>query len=138
MTDKERARMAISKINEIHPLLSEAEESFSKARTWGIFDILGGGLLSNLFKYNNLDNAQNTMSEIQYKLNELSSILGNFQIPTDYRMEMNDFVTFADFVFDGLVVDIFVSSKIANSLDQVKQLQQRLFTLSSKLRELSQ
>ena len=46
------------------------------------------------------------------------------------------FLTFADFFFDGVFVDAYMTSKIMNSLDEVQKLKERLYILKSKLEQM--
>lgn len=45
-------------------------------------------------------------------------------------------LTFADFFFDGVFVDAYMTSKIMNSLDEVQKLKERLYILKSKLEQM--
>ena len=123
-------------VDQLLPLLDDAERSFRKARNWGIVDIFGGGLITDLIKHMHLNNASNIMTEINYLLRDLQRALGNISIPTDYRMQMGGFSTFADFVFDGALADLWMESKILSSLDQVRQLKNKLLILRDRLNRL--
>ena len=43
----------------------------------------------------------------------------------------------ADFVFDGVLADVYMQSKIMTSIEQIKELRRRLEILREKLRDLS-
>ncbi len=124
---------ALRVIDEILPMLGEAERKFSSARNWGFFDILGGGFITDLIKHSKLDGAARLMNQINYKLGELQRELKDVQFGTDYSMNTMTFATFADFVFDGAIADIYMQSKIMSSLSQVRDLQNRLINLRSYL-----
>ncbi len=127
---------ALQVIDEILPMLGEAEQKFSSARNWGFFDILGGGFITDLIKHSKLDGAARLMNRINYKLGELQRELKDVQFGTDYSMNTMTFATFADFVFDGAIADIYMQSKIMSSLNQVRDLQNRLINLRSSLLNL--
>ena len=55
-------------ISQLLPLVDEAENKFKKARNWGFIDVLGGGLIVDLFKHSNLNSASNLMNRINILL----------------------------------------------------------------------
>lgn len=124
-------------INQILPLIDEAENKFRKARNWGFFDILGGGFLTDLFKHSNLGAASDIMNRINYLLHDLQRELQEVVIPTDFSMNTASFSTFADFVFDGILVDVYMQSKIMTSMEQVRELRTKLLILRDHLAVLS-
>ena len=84
-------------MNQIFPLLDEAETQFSSARNWGFLDMLGGGLLTDLIKHSKINNAASCMNEINSLLRDLERELKDVKFPTDYSMNTMGFATFADF-----------------------------------------
>ena len=124
-------------ISQLLPLVDEAENKFKKARNWGFIDVLGGGLIVDLFKHSNLNSASNLMNRINILLHDLQRELNDVVIPTDFSMNTATFSTFADFVFDGILADVYMQSKIMTSLNQIRELRSRLLTLQSILSELA-
>ena len=124
-------------IDEILSLIDEAETKFNKARNWGFFDILGGGFITDLIKHSNLGAASDIMNRINYLLHDLQRELKEVVIPTDFSMNTASFSTFADFVFDGILADVYMQSKIMTSMEQVRELRSRLLILRDRLAELS-
>ena len=124
-------------INQLLPLIDEAENKFRKARNWGFFDILGGGFITDLIKHSNLGAASNIMNQINYLLHDLQQELKEVVIPTDFSMNTASFSTFADFVFDGILADVYMQSKIMTSMEQIRELRSRLLILRDRLAELS-
>ena len=124
-------------ISQLLPLVDEAENKFKKARNWGFIDVLGGGLIVDLFKHSNLNSASNLMNKINILLHDLQRELNDVVIPTDFSMNTATFSTFADIVFDGILADVYMQSKIMTSLNQIRELRSRLLTLQSKLSELA-
>lgn len=123
-------------LRELIPLTEEAMEKFRSARNWGFFDILGGGFLTDLIKHAKLSSARDIMARINTLLNALQRELNDIVIPTDFNMGSASFATFADFVFDGFLADVYMQSKIMSSLNEVEELHRRLLVLDDKLNEL--
>ena len=124
-------------INQILPLIDEAENKFRSARNWGFFDILGGGFITDLIKHSKLGAASDIMNRINYLLHDLQRELKEVVIPTDFSMNTASFSTFADFVFDGILADVYMQSKIMTSMEQIRELRSRLLILRDRLAELS-
>lgn len=120
-------------INQILPLIDQAENTFRSARNWGFFDILGGGFIVDLIKHSKLGNASTIMNRINGLLYDLQRELKDVVIPTDFSMNTATFATFADFLFDGILADMYMQSKIISSLEQVRELRNRLLLLKDNL-----
>ena len=127
---------ALTLTDQLIGCLDDAERQLSSARNWGFIDVLGGGFLVDLIKHSKLRNAQSTMEHVNYIMRELQQVLGSISIPGDYRMEVGGFATFADFLFDSGIVDIYMTAKIMNSLTEVKKLKDRAYELKRRLSEI--
>ncbi|MBS7261311.1 MAG: hypothetical protein KIG91_06615 [Treponema sp.] len=120
-------------IDRLLPLIGEAERQFSSARNWGFLDMLGGGFLTDIIKHSKLSRASGCMNEINYLLRDLERELKDIQFTTDYSMNTRTFSTFADFLFDGILADTYMQSKIMSSLDQVRELHHRIEFIQARL-----
>ena len=132
----ERIRSAQAILDELFPLVDDAERQFKSARNWGFIDIFGGGLIVNMIKHFKLGSVSETMNRIQALLQRLQSTVSHISIPADYSMSMATFATFADIVFDGIVADVYMQSKIMTSLDQVRKLRAQLEQVQAVLQKL--
>lgn len=125
-------RNILNLIDNIIAELNTAEGYLKGARNWGIVDIFGGGLVTNLIKHSKLDNASYSMGRVNELMHELKDKM-NQSSNADYRMNVSGLLTFADFVFDSGLVDVYVETKIISSLDQVKHLKSQMRDLKEKL-----
>lgn len=123
---------ALRTIDRLLPILEEAEKQFKSARNWGFADMLGGGMFVDLVKHYKLGKAGNSMQNANALLRQLSSQLGGINIPS-YDMRIGNFVTFADFVFDGIFADTYVTSQIMNSIDAVRDLKNKIIYTRAEL-----
>ena len=100
--------------------LQEAQRYLNSAGNWGIVDILGGGLITDLIKHSKMNNAQQCMETAKRDLRQFQQELDDVD---EYLPNINvgDFLTFADFFFDGFITDIFVQSRISDSKKQVAE-----------------
>ena len=126
--------------------LSKMSDQLTKAKDWGMWDMMGGGLISNIAKHNAIDEANKIAHESQDLIKLFQKELSDVDKFTDVNVNLSTFETFADFFFDGFFVDWFVQSKINDSLqnvdnaynrinDIVLDLRTNLEILESKLKE---
>ena len=98
--------------------LRNASRELDKARGWGIWDIIGGGLLTNLIKHGKMRDAE---YEIGCAKNALARFDKELRDVAGYSsVHIDSFLTFADFFFDGLIADLVVQSKIRDAMDQCR------------------
>ena len=106
----------------------------NSAGNWGIVDILGGGLITDLFKHSKMNNASRYMDEARYDLQRFQRELRDVTINTNLNINVGDFLTFADFFFDGFVADIMMQSKIKDAKRQVEEAIYRVEMILNDLR----
>ena len=94
-------------------------DHLNSAEGWGTFDLLGGGLLADLAKYDQLDQAQNTIEYLQSDLRRFKTELADVRISADLQMSVDGFLRFADFFFDNLFTDWAVMDKISRAKNQI-------------------
>lgn len=128
---------ALNLTDQLISCLDDAERQLSSARNWGFLDVLGGGFIVDLIKHSKLNNAKYSMERVNYLMQELQRVLGSIAIPNDYRMEIGGFSTFADFFFDCGIIDVYMTAKIMNSLNDVRRLKDKCYDLKNKLRGMN-
>ena len=96
--------------------LNRARKSLNSAGNWGLVDIFGGDLISGLVKHSRMGNAEREIEEAKLSLQRFSKELRD--VSGYSSIHINDFLTFADFIFDGFLADIIVQSKISEAKRQ--------------------
>ena len=94
--------------------------SLGSAENWGTWDLIGGGLMTDMIKHSKLDEAQNQVTTLQETLRRFKTELADIEIQADLQVGVDGFMRFADVFFDGLFVDWAVMNKISNSKSQVQ------------------
>ena len=89
-----------------------ANRKMSSASDWGFIDLLGGKWLSGLMKHSNLNDASVLLRKAKREIESFRAELGDIRDIPDLSSEIGDFLTFADFFWDGLLADIIVQSRI--------------------------
>lgn len=115
--------------------LHDAQEKLNSARNWGIFDMLGGGFLSDMIKHSKMNDAVKLMENAKYNLQIFQKEVRDVAEHLDLNMNLGGFLTFADFFFDGLVADYLVQSKIADAREQVSEAISRVRYLMDELQK---
>lgn len=97
--------------------LRKAQDYLNSARGWGILDMLGGGMISSLIKHSKLSDAQRCIDQAQYDLDAFRRELADVNLPF---AEIDGFLTFADFFFDGFLADLMVQSRINDAREKLE------------------
>lgn len=129
---KGRLEQALYTVEELLGELNNAESNLKSARNWGIFDMVGGGLITDLIKHSKIGHAKDSMNRVNYLMDKLRSEINEIKT-ADYTMNVGTFATVADFLFDGVLVDVYMFSKIMQSLDEVRNLRNRIYSLRDEL-----
>lgn len=116
--------------------LESALESLGSAKGWGTWDLLGGGLISDLAKHSHIDDAMSEVEQAHNQLRRFKSELADVRISYDIRFETDGFGKFADFFFDGLIADWFMQSKINNSYESVSKVKNQVESTIHKLQQI--
>ena len=114
--------------------LRAARDELNSAGNWGIVDLLGGGLISGLGKHSKMSNAQNYMEQAKWNLQNFSRELQDVNMVHNLNLELGDFLTFADFFFDGVVADWLVQDRINETKRQVEDAIRHVETILGQLR----
>lgn len=101
--------------------LRKAQENLGSAKNWGIFDMLGGGFISTMVKHSKVDNAKEYMEQAKYDLRDFSRELNDVNIACNLNIETGDFLSFADWFFDGFIVDWMMQDRINQASQQVEE-----------------
>ena len=114
-------------------ILSELEDEDG----WNTWDILGGGGIStHMAKHSHLDEAQDLVQELQSQLRRFKTELADIQISANMQVNIDGFLRFADYFFDGLFADWAVGDKISQSLSSVSNTKSEINRMLDKLNDM--
>ncbi|MFC2646656.1 MAG: hypothetical protein ACFNZW_01665 [Coriobacteriaceae bacterium] len=99
--------------------LQVARESLTKASGWGMVDLFGGNIISGAMKYARINDAKKQIAQAKLDVQVLSERLGNLPGVDSIHLNVDGFLTFADFFLDGAVADILVQAKIERARGSV-------------------
>ena len=115
--------------------LEEMSGDLSGAENWGVWDMVGGGIMATFAKHGCLDDAQDAAYEARRALSRFRTELADVSSEQVPDVELGDFAVFADYFFDGLFADLFVQSRIREAQEQVEAVTQRVERLIVRLRD---
>ena len=101
--------------------LREVDAYLDQARKWGVLDIFGGGFISDLVKHSKIRSASEYMERARNDLRRFQTELYDIAELPNVNFEIGDFLTFADFFFDGFLADFMVQSKINKARETVNR-----------------
>lgn len=112
MDRNKEIREALAAADDALDRLSRAGEFLGSARNWGILDILGGGIFTTLIKRSKMEDAAREMEQARAALERFRTELDDVDRFLDIRFNERDLMSFADYFFDGGLVDLLVQSRI--------------------------
>lgn len=116
--------------------LNEARKCLDRAGNWGVVDMLGGNFLSGFMKHSNINSARQALQRAKDDLTSFGNELRDVQGIQNIKIDVGDFLTFADFFFDGLIADVMVQSRISEARRQVDEAIPRVQNALEKLMSL--
>ncbi len=110
------------------------EDSLDSAEGWGTWDLFGGGLLSDMAKHSHLDQAQADAGHLQMLLSSFRTELADVKINAEMgQVNIDGFLRFADYFFDGLISDWSVLSRVHDSQKSVFEVKKQVSSALSQL-----
>ena len=101
--------------------LHTARENLNSAKNWGLVDMFGGGFFTTMMKQSRMDQAKRNMDLAKLALRNFSKELKDVNIACNLNLDMGDFLTLADYFFDGFAVDWMVQERINKARNQVEE-----------------
>ncbi len=122
-------------------LIRDAQGQLSSARSWGIVDMLGGGLLSGGMKRGRISDAQATLYRLDRALEDLRRELQDIRLSAPGGPSNTTYDLVVDLAFDNIFTDIRVQNEIKDTLSQLELLAHKVtkieFQLAAELGSLS-
>lgn len=112
---------------------NDARDCLDSADGWSTWDVLGGGVMTDIMKHSKLDEAQECVCRMQSSLRRFKTELSDVNIKSNITVNISGFTKFADYFFDGLFVDISVKNRISSSIDEVRTVSRNVAEIVNKL-----
>lgn len=99
--------------------LLQAKDCLKSAGNWGLLDMFGGGMITTFVKRSKMSDAEQLVQQARSDLKQFRKELADVETVADFHIETGNFLTFADYFFDGLLADWLVQAKIQDAKKQV-------------------
>ena len=141
-TQQKEIQEAVTAGNRALDIARKILEDLDSAKNWSTFDLMGGGLIADMAKYDRLNKVQDKIQDLQAALRGFRTELADVteRISGDLHVEIGDFLHFADYFFDGLFTDWMVYDKINDSRgrtlrtrDQIQKILGQLNVMDNEL-----
>ena len=111
-----------------------AQEKLDSARGWGFLDLFGGNLITGLIKHSRISDASRYVEDARRDLAAFQNELRDVR-DLDLDVRISDFLTFADFFWDGFIADILVQSKINDARRKITEAAGRTESIVRELKK---
>lgn len=101
-------------------------EKLTKAEDYGTWDMFGGGIITDIIKHDALDEAQELIEQLQVDLRRFNTELSDVDLLCDIQVNIDGFLRFADFFFDGLFADFASLKRIEKSKAEIEEAKSNL------------
>lgn len=119
--------------NEVIELLDLAISKLKSAKNWGIWDIMGGGLISNLIKRNKISSANQLIQELNIAMKRLMGELDDIDMKALYGLSETTWDLFFDIGFDNIFTDVRVQREISSNLNKLESLKEKITQIRSEV-----
>ena len=101
--------------------LDRAESALSGARSFGLWDMFGGGFISGMLKHSKMDEAQRELENAQRELARFKKELADVQMTGQINIRFDGLVKFVDLFCDNVLVDMMVQSRIKDMMNHLRE-----------------
>ncbi|WP_415349147.1 hypothetical protein [Clostridium perfringens] len=136
LSNKTEISEALREANNCLMISEETLKSLRGAKNWGIYDIVGGGMISSAIKHNRIDDAKTYMERLSYSVDRLNKELGDVDTSIfNEGLNISGFSYTFDIFFDNIFSDFSVQGEINDSLYKIEDFRNKVLNLIRKLEE---
>lgn len=133
MIDKKELLEARAELIKSIDMIDDSLKILSSAKTWGIFDILGGGFFTSLMKRDKIGKVNDNIRNLRYQLEITQKELGDVDQMIDIEIPNNFTDNFFDIAFDNIFTDILTQSKLNKTNTKLTDLRNYLSRVLDKI-----
>ena len=113
--------------------LRRIQETLRSAKGWGIYDLLGGGLISGMMKRIRMEKAQQQIEELRGSLKRFNSELTDVQVQCNTSAELSAWLNITDLVLDDPLSDWLSLSEIKDAKAEIDRTEKEVTALLARL-----
>lgn len=131
---EKEVKEAILAGNDVLTLLLEAKDHLGSAQGWGVYDMVGGGMLATAIKHDHINTAKKGLQNLDKKMRQFAKELNDINQVSMNAFDLSGFEVFGDYLFDNLFMDWHVQGKINRMYDKVKETSKNVEALLNRLK----
>ena len=113
--------------------LRRIQETLRSAKGWGIYDLLGGGLISGMMKRIRMEKAQQQIEELRGSLERFNRELKDVQVQCNTSAELSAWLSITDLVLDDPLSDWLSLSEIKDAKAEIDRTEKEVTALLAQL-----
>ena len=113
--------------------LRRIQETLRSAKGWGIYDLLGGGLISGMIKRIRMEKAQQQIEELRGSLERFNSELKDVRVQCNTSAELSAWLNITDLVLDDPLSDWLSLSEIKDAKAEIDRTEKEVTALLARL-----
>ena len=113
--------------------LRRIQETLRSAKGWGIYDLLGGGLISGMMKRIRMEKAQQQIEELRGSLERFNSELKDVRVQCNTSAELSAWLSITDLVLDDPLSDWLSLSEIKDAKAEIDRTEKEVTALLARL-----
>lgn len=113
--------------------LRQIQETLRSAKGWGIYDLLGGGLISGMMKRIRMEKAQQQIEELRGSLERFNSELKDVQVQCNTSAELSAWLSITDLVLDDPLSDWLSLSELKDAKAEIDRTEKEVTALLARL-----
>ena len=113
--------------------LRRIQETLRSAKGWGIYDLLGGGLISGMMKRIRMEKAQQQIEELRGSLERFNSELKDVRVQCNTSAELSAWLNITDLVLDDPLSDWLSLSEIKDAKAEIDRTEKEVTALLARL-----
>ena len=113
--------------------LRRIQETLRSAKGWGIYDLLGGGLISGMMKRIRMEKAQQQIEELRGSLERFNRELKDVQVQCNTSAELSAWLSITDLVLDDPLSDWLSLSEIKDAKAEIDRTEKEVTALLARL-----
>ncbi len=136
MYNREAVNRALPMVREAVYQLERAQDKLDSARGWGVWDILGGGLIATLIKHGKTDDANDCIRQAGHLMERVQRMMPDICVG-EAPVDEGGFGRVADVLFDGLFADLYMQGRINDKREAVNRMLQRVRRVERELERIA-
>lgn len=100
--------------------LKEALEKLSSAAGWGLYDMVGGGMIATVLKHERISEAQVSLQLLESDIRHFNKELNDVKLASASDLQMDSFSFIGDYLFDNFFMDWHVQNQVNRMKEAVE------------------